>query len=134
MKKTLVAILPLGAGSAFAESHWSIGIGVGVPAGGYYETAPPPPPAEYVPPFPASGYTWVQGYWYPNGGRYYWHAGYWSRPPYQGGYWVSPRYSEHHYYPGYWERRERRGDRDDDHDRWEHHERHWDHDGRRWDR
>jgi hypothetical protein len=47
---------------------------------------------------------------------------FWSRPPYAGGYWVAPRYCEHRYYPGYWERRNWRWDRDDD-ERWEHHDR-----------
>jgi len=84
------------------------------------------------PPCPDPDYTWVDGYWYPVGPRYYWHAGYWARPPYGRGYWVAPRYYEHRYYPGYWERRERNWDRDDDDDHWEHHERYQDrdHDGR----
>ncbi len=136
MKTKLLAVLLLGGSSVFAETHFSIGVGVGVPAGGYghYEAAPPPPaPEEYVPACPAPGYTWVQGYWYPVGPRHYWHAGYWSRPPYGGGYRVSPGYYEHRYYPGYWERRERHWDRDD-RERWEHHQRHRDHDRRRWDR
>jgi hypothetical protein len=33
---------------------------------------------------PGPGFTWVDGYWYPVGGHYRWHEGYWTRPPYEG--------------------------------------------------
>jgi hypothetical protein len=65
-------MLLLVAGSLFAGTHFSIGMGFGVP--GYW--APPPPPVvAYAPPCPGPGYKWVGGYWYPVGPRYYWHAG-----------------------------------------------------------
>ena len=118
MKSRLLALLLLAGGSLFAESHVSIGVGIGVP--GYYP--PPPPPVVVVrPPCPDSDYTWVDGYWYPVGPRHYWHAGYWASPSYPGSYWTAPRYYEHRYYGDY-ERRgwDRHRDRDED----------WDDDGR----
>ena len=104
VKTRLLALLLLAGGSLFAESHVSIGVGIGVP--GYY--APPPPPVVVYerPPCPYPDYTWVEGYWYPVGPRYNWHAGYWS----------APHYYEHRYYEDYG----RHG--------WDHHERHWDRD------
>jgi len=102
-------------GPLFAQTHFSIGIGIGTP----YYPPPPPPPVVYTPACPGPEYSWIPGYWYPVGPRYVWHAGYWERPPYVGAYWVRPRYYEHRYYPGYWGLREWRWDRDDD--RWEHH-------------
>jgi hypothetical protein len=118
MKMKLLTLVLLAAGSLFAESHWSIGIGIGTP---YYAPLPPPPVVTYTPPCPSPEYTWVPGYYYPVGGRFAWHAGFWSRPPYSGAYWVTPRYYETRYYPGYWGHRERRWDRDD-RERWEHHD------------
>ena len=118
MKTKLLALTLLAGGSLFAETHWSIGIGVGTP---YYSAPPPPPAVVYTPPCPGPEYTWIPGYYYPAGSGYAWRAGFWSRPPYAGNYWVGPRYYEHRYYPGYWERRERHWDRDDE--RWEHHDR-----------
>ena len=118
MKTKLFSLILLAAGSLFAETHWSIGIGVGTP---YYYAPPPPPAVVYTAPCPGPEYTWIPGYYYPAGSGYSWHAGFWSRPPYAGAYWVGPRYYEHRYYPGYWERRERHWDRDDE--RWEHHDR-----------
>jgi hypothetical protein len=107
MKTKLLALLLVAGGALFAESHFSIGIGVGsfAPAYGYY--APPLPPAApgaVYAPAPGPGYTWVNGYWYPAGPRYAWHAGYWARPPYGRSYWVAPRYTGHRYYGGYWRR------------------------------
>jgi hypothetical protein len=64
---------------------------------------PPPPPRVYrVPPQPGPDYEWVEGYWYPMNGRYVWHNGYWTHPPYPGAYWVAPYYERGEYYPGYW--------------------------------
>ena len=125
MKTKLFVMVMLAGGSLFAETHISIGVGIGTP--GYYYAAPPPPVVAYAPPCPGPGYTWITGYWYPGGSRYSWHAGYWALPPYAGGYWVAPRYYEHRYYPGYWGHRKRHRDRDDD-ERWEHHGRYRDRD------
>ena len=109
MKKTLIAMMLLAAGSAFAESRFSIGIGIGAPA--YY------PPARVVvaarPPCPGPGYTWTDGYYDSYGS---WTGGYWAPPA----YYVAPAPQ---YYGGYyrrdWDRgrdwdRDRRYDRDRD--------------------
>src|SRR5262249_35911336 len=124
MKTKLLAVMLLAGGSLFAETRFSIGVGIGTP--GYYAPPPPPVAAYAPPPCPGPGYTWIAGYWYPVGPRSSWHAGYGARPPYADGFWVAPRYYEHRYYPGYWERRERRWEDHDD--RWEHRGRHWRHD------
>lgn len=102
MKTKLFTLVLLAGGSLFAGSHWSIGIGIGTP---YYAPPPPPPVVMYMPPCPGPEYTWVPGYYYPSGPRFVWHAGYWSRPPYAGAYWIAPRYYQNRYYPGYWKRR-----------------------------
>jgi hypothetical protein len=65
-----------------------------------------PPPAERayrVPPQPGPDYVWIEGYQYPQGSRYVWHNGYWTRPPYAGAYWVEPYYSRGQYFAGEWE-------------------------------
>ena len=65
-----------------------------------------PPPVERVvrvPRSPGPGYVWVGGYWYPNGARYKWHDGYWTRPPYEGAYWVEPYHVDGQYFAGRWE-------------------------------
>lgn len=124
MKTKLLGLMLLAGSSLFAETHFSIGIGIGTP---YYYAPPAPPVVAYRPPCPGPEYSWVPGYWYPAGPRYAWRAGFWARPPYAGAYWVGPRYYEGRYYSGYWGG-ERRWDRDDD-ERWEHH---WDGDDERW--
>jgi len=64
----------------------------------------PPPPRTYrVPSRPGPEYVWVEGYQYPDGGRYRWHDGYWTRPPYEGAYWVEPYHINGQYYAGRWE-------------------------------
>jgi len=109
MKTKLLALILLVGGSAFAETHFSFGVGIGPsygygPAYGYYAAPPPPPPVYYAPPAPGPGYSWIAGYWYPVGPRWSWRSGYWQRSPYAGAYWVGPRYSGHRYYRGYWRR------------------------------
>lgn len=75
---------------------------------------PPRAPRVYrVPPQPGPDYVWVDGYWYPVNGRYQWHNGYWTRPPYPDAYWVAPYYQDDRYYTGHWEGR--RGDVHHDH-------------------
>ena len=124
MKSKLLVMMVLAGGSLLAETHFSIGIGIGTP--GYYAPPPAPVVAYAPPPCPGPDYTWVGGYWYPIGPRYHWHAGYWARPPYAGGYWVAPRYDGYRYYSGYWGRRERHWDRGHE-DHWEHREGHGHH-------
>jgi hypothetical protein len=110
MKKNLLATLLLAAGMAFGA------IGIGISIG-----PPPGPRVVAVPASPGPGYSWVAGYWYPVEGRYVWHDGYWTRPPYAGAVWVGPRHDGRRFYEGYWNgshgRIEHRHDWDRDHDR-----------------
>ena len=116
MKTKLVAVMILAAGSAFAETHFSVGIGVGVP--GYYAPAPYARPYAVVrPPFPGPGYVWIDGY---NDAYGRFIPGYWDLPPYADSFWIAPRFYGGRYLAGYWGRRgfggygfERRWDRDD---------------------
>jgi hypothetical protein len=106
---TLLAVLLAVAGGSVARAQVAVGVQIG---------APPPPRVVAVPASPGPGFVWVGGYWYPVGGHYHWHAGYWSRPPYEGAGWVGPRYEGGRYIGGYW---------DGPHGRFEH-DHHWDHD------
>ena len=91
----LLAFLALFVASGLiAQAQINIGIHIG---------EPPPPRAYRVPPQPAPDYVWVEGYWYPEGGRYRWHDGYWTRPPYEGAYWVAPYHDGGQYFTGRWE-------------------------------
>ena len=91
--KTFITLL-LAAGTMLA-ADFSVGIRIG------------PPPAVRVerarPRSPGPGYVWINGYWYPEGGRYRWHSGYWTREPYGGARWMGPRYEGGQFYEGYWE-------------------------------
>ena len=99
--------------SSGSDRNFFVGISIG---------PPPPPRVVYVEPSrPGREFVWVKGYWYPVGGRYQWHEGYWTRPPYEGAHWVEPHHDGGRFFMGYWE-----GDRgrvvhdphwDDDHDR-----------------
>ena len=91
----------------------SIGIRIGPP--------PPPRVVRVVPVQPAPEYVWVNGYWYPVGNHWRWHAGYWTLAPYAESYWLAPRYAAGEYFEGYWEGP--RGRIKHDH--------HWDHDRNR---
>ncbi len=66
MKKAMIAMMLLAAGSVFAAPRISVGIGFGAPA----------PVAVVRPACPGPGYTWVDGY-YANGVAV---AGYWAAP------------------------------------------------------
>ena len=79
---------------SLAHAQISFGIHIG---------EPPAPRVYRVPPAPGPGYEYVEGYWYPNGSRYAWHNGYWTRPPYEGAYWVAPYHVGGQYYSGRWE-------------------------------
>src|SRR5882724_5786903 len=107
MKKLLAALI-LTAGIGVAQ--FSVGVHIGEP--------PRPRVIRVRPNAPGPGYTWIDGYWYPQGNRYAWHQGYWTRPPYEGSAWIGPRYEGGMFYEGYW-----RGSRNE----------HFDHD-HRWDR
>lgn len=103
MKTKLLAMALLAGGSVFAQTRFSIGVGVGgyAPsygyAPGYY--APYPPAQVVAPPYPGPGYAWVDGYASPYGGP--WVQGYWSRRPYVGGYIAAPRFDNRYYGGGY---------------------------------
>ena len=106
--KSLFALLSLTAASAFAQI--SVGIQIGPP--------PPPRVVRVLPPRPGPEFAWVEGYWYPAGRHYKWHAGYWTRPVYGGARWIAPRYEGGRYFAGYWDGNA--GRREHDH--------HWDRD------
>lgn len=97
MKKLLLAAMLLAGGSLFGQ--FSVGIRIGAP--------PAPRLVRVRPNSPGPGYSWVDGYWYPSNNRYVWHAGYYTRPPYEGAAWVSPRYDGEQFYDGYWSGNER---------------------------
>ena len=86
------AVLLLPASAAHAQISFGIHIG-----------EPPAPRAYRVPPSPGPGYVWVEGYNYPEGGHYKWHDGYWTKPPYEGAYWVEPYHVNGQYFAGRWE-------------------------------
>jgi hypothetical protein len=116
LKKTLILSALLVAGTLFGQV--SLGIQIGPP--------PPPRVMRIQPPRPGPDYIWVDGYWYPVGRHYRWHAGYWSRPVYPGARWIGPRYEGNRYLNGYWEgdrgrrEHEHRWDREHDRDYREH--------------
>jgi hypothetical protein len=87
----LLALMVFGLGSV-AGAQISVRIG-------------PPPQARAMrvqPRSPGAGYVWVDGYYYPVSGRYQWHNGYWTRPPYAGATWVAPRHEGQEFFTGYW--------------------------------
>jgi hypothetical protein len=72
------------------------------------EVAPPAPMQEIITVAPAPGYFWINGFWYWEGGRHVWRAGYWA-PPRVGFTWV-PHHWERvgvswHFRAGHWGRR-----------------------------
>ena len=92
MKIKVFVLMLLAAGAVFAQL--SVGIRIG---------APPPHAVRVQPRSPGAGYVWVAGYQYPEGNRYKWHEGYWTRPAYEGARWVEPRHDGQNYYAGYWD-------------------------------
>ncbi|MEP7353260.1 MAG: YXWGXW repeat-containing protein [Acidobacteriota bacterium] len=102
MKKFIITAI-LAAGCAFGQI--SIGVQIGRP--------PVPRVVRVQPRSPGQGYVLIQGYWYPNGRKYKWHDGYWTRPPYEGARWVEPRHDGQRFFDGYWEGD--RGRKDHDH-------------------
>lgn len=106
MKKFLFAVLL--SASALMNAQVSLGIRIGPP--------PAPRAMRVRPNAPGPGFTWLDGYWFAEGGRYRWHDGYWTRPPFEGARWVGPRHDGSQFFAGYWD-----GDRgrfDHDH-RWD---------------
>jgi hypothetical protein len=109
MKNKLLVGVLLAAGTLAAEV--SIGISIGPP--------PPPRVVAVQPVAPGPGLAWVEGYWYPVGGHYRWHDGYWTRPPYAGAHWVAPHHDGKQFFDGHWdgERGRIEHDHHSDHDR-----------------
>jgi WXXGXW repeat (2 copies) len=93
LRNKLMVLTLLAAGSVFAQL--SVGVRIGAP--------PPMRVIRVQPRSPGEGYTWIAGYWYPNGNHYKWHDGYWTRPAYTGARWVEPRHDGQLYYNGYWD-------------------------------
>jgi len=89
----LMAAALIAGGTMFAQTRLSVGVGVGV--GGYDQGYYPPPAyaSQYAPPSPGPGYTWVDGYWAPQGGRNVWTKGFWRAPVVARRY-VAPRYRQ----------------------------------------
>src|SRR5215470_12675800 len=92
-----------------ARAQVSIGIRIGPP--------PPPRVVHVVPVRPGPDFVWVDGYWYPVGGRYTWHGGYWTRVPYPEARWVAPHYDGGQFFAGYWDGSRGRFDHDHGWDR-----------------
>ena len=67
MKKLLLTLV-LGTASLM-NAQVSVGIRIGPP--------PPPRVVRVRPNAPGPGYTWLDGYWFVDGGRYRWHDGRW---------------------------------------------------------
>lgn len=86
MKTKLLGIMLLAGSTLFAETRFSVSIGMGGYGNGYY--AAPAPSVAYAPRCPGPGYSWIDGYWGP--GRS-WRRGYWSPPVYSRGYLVERR-------------------------------------------
>jgi hypothetical protein len=91
---TLLSLVTL-CGASAANAQVSFGIRIGPP--------PAPRVVRVLPRRPGPDFVWVDGYWYPERGRYTWHQGYWTRAPYAGAVWVQPRYERGQFYAGYWE-------------------------------
>lgn len=115
MKKSLLALLVLCAGTALAQVSVGVGIRIGPP--------PRPRVVRVVPATPGPGYVWIDGYWFADGRRWRWHDGYWTFPPYPGARWVPARHDGTMFYAGFWDgdrgrfEHDHRWDRDHDRDR-----------------
>jgi hypothetical protein len=105
--KILFTGLLLAAVSAFGQI--SIGIQIGPP--------PPPHVLRVQPARPGPEFLWVDGYWFPVGNHYKWHAGYWTRPAYPAARWVAPHYEGGRYFGGFWDGNAGRRDHDHHSDR-----------------
>jgi hypothetical protein len=108
MVRGRIALLAVGtvvmlAANANAADHFSVHIGIGIPAP-VVVAAPPPPPVYAPPPVPvyapppppppyaAYGYVWVPAYSVWTGYGYRTVPGAWVRPPYRGAVWVAPHW------------------------------------------
>lgn len=94
LRETLTMSLFFVALSSTGHAQVNVGIHIG---------EPPAPRAYRVPAQPGSDFVWIEGYQYPQGSHYTWHNGYWTRPPYEGAYWVAPYHTGGQYFAGRWE-------------------------------
>src|ERR1041384_6448743 len=101
LKTLALSTLLLGPASV-ARAQVSFGINIG---------PPPQLRRSVVHPQPRPNNVWVDGYWYPVGSRYTWHAGSGTAGRNEGAYWNEPYYDGHQYIAGYW---------DGDRGRWDH--------------
>jgi len=121
MKTKLIVLALLAVGAVSAQIPIVVTIG-----------APPAPRIVRVQPAsPGTGYSWIDGYWYPVANRYNWHQGYWTRPPYEGTQWIAPRYDSGQYYQGYWKGGDRKIQHDHRWDRGGKHQRDYDRDDKK---
>jgi hypothetical protein len=93
MKTKLLAMMLLAGGSMFAQTRFSVGVGIGGYSAGVYQQ---PPPYGYGVPPCAPGYIWVDGYCVPDYGPNVVVGGYWNRA-YRGNYRVAPRFDNRFY-------------------------------------
>lgn len=111
VKALLVSILVM---TPYVSSPLNAQVNFGIRIG------PPPPPRvlHAIPRRPGPDFVWIEGYWYPspNGRSYRWHSGYWTRPPFEGAYWVGPHYDGARFHEGYWEKNQQ----------WMNHDHNWD--------
>ena len=105
--KTLAILVVILGSAPPARAQFSFGIRIGEPPASRVYRVPPCPAPDYVwiegYYFPEDHYVWVEGSHYSEEGHYSWHDGYWTRPPYQGAYWVEPYHVGDQYYYGHWE-------------------------------
>jgi hypothetical protein len=71
MKSKLLALALLTGASMFAQTRFSVGVGVG--------PAYPAPVYSYRTARPGPDFVWVDGYWARDGWRRHWVPGYWTR-------------------------------------------------------
>jgi hypothetical protein len=90
MKTKLLAMMLLAGGSMFAQTRFSVGVGIGGYGAGVYQQ--PPPYGYSIPPRPGLDYSWVDGYWSQGYGSRAWIPGYWNRRSFSSGYRVEPRF------------------------------------------
>ncbi len=141
MKRNLIAMFVLMAGGLFAQYRDGHAQSGGNNGGGdrydpryddngsyadSYDVRTPPPDAPRYDrdrgfrrsPMPGPGFIWVDAGWTWMRGHYVWVAGYWTRPPFMGGYWVSSRYDRGRFFSGFWAgNRNRHFDRDRERER-----------------
>ena len=91
MKRTILSLVLMLAGSLTACAGPSV----------YATFGPPAPPVYHARPLaPGPGYCWIEGHQRWTGQGYVWMPGYWARIPRGHRVWVTGYWHEHH--PGHW--------------------------------